>query len=291
MKISKIVYSIALAGIILGMGSCSMYKKSAADNGISLQYKLSDGQEVVMKSEVVSKIESEQMGQNITIDMNSTTTLVNKVLSSSDAGLEMELEFNAMTQSVESPMGSQDTDFGELLGKKVSYSVNLSGEVSNEKGFEDLPSITNATGETLDGEMFKQVASSSFIPLPDHPVKLGDSWVDKDSTDVPYGGGTLTTTSSTTYLVTEKLEVDGMKCLRIDITAKSNTEGSFEQQGMELGLERNATSTGHAIFAYEKGMYLSQEIVSNTDGIVDVPAAGMTIPQKITSTTKTVVTL
>ena len=59
---------------------------------------------------------------------------------------------------------------------------------------------------------------------------------------------------------------------------------------MEMTMERNGTSAGHMIFAYEKGMYLSQEITGTSDGIVDIPAAGMTIPQKITSSTKTIVT-
>ena len=291
MKISKIIYSIVLSGIIIGLGSCSMFKKSTGADGIILQYKLSEGQTVVMSSEVVTKMETEQMGQTMALDMNATTVITNKVLASSAEGMELELEFTKMMQSMESPMGSQDTDFSELTGKKVSYKLNPLGEVSDEKGFEDLPSITNASGETLDGDMFKQVASSSFIRLPDHPVKLGDSWTNADTTDMPYGGGNLKTTTSTTYLVIEKLEVEGMKCLKIDISGKSKTEGNFEQNGMELGLERNAATTGHMIFAYEKGMYLSQELTGTTDGIVDVPAAGMTIPQKIVSTTKTTVTL
>jgi hypothetical protein len=291
MKISRIIYSIVFAGIILGMGSCSFFKKSVVDDGITLKYNLADGQEFVISSEVVSNFESEQMGQTISVDMNATTALSHLVTSSGEEDMNIEMEFKDMVQTMDSPMGSQDTDFSKLIGKKVSFKLDAIGGVTETKGFSELPEITNATGETMVGEMYEQIVHGAFFKLPDHPVKLGDSWVNNDSTDMPYGGGNLKTTSSTTYLVTEKLEVDGMKCLRIDLTAKSKTSGSFEQQGMELGLERNATSTGHVIFAYEKGIYLSQEVVAKTDGIIDVPAAGMTIPQKITSTTKTVVTL
>ena len=79
MKISKIVFSIALAGIILGMGSCSMFKKSTDSSGIVVQYKLPEGQELAITSEVVSKIETEQMGQTMTVDMSAKTTITNNI--------------------------------------------------------------------------------------------------------------------------------------------------------------------------------------------------------------------
>ena len=267
-----------------------MYKKSGAKDSITLNYKIPEGQSVVVTSKVVSKFDSEQMGQTISVDMNSSTVLGHKLLSvDADNNMTVELDFIDLTQSMESPMGSGDTDYSELIGKKAEFTLSGEGEATEKKGFSKLPEITNINGESLKGEMYELVVDATFFKLPDHPVKVGDSWTNEDSSEMPYGGGNLKTESKTIYIITEKLVVDGEDCFKIDITGTSTTGGEFEQNGTQLAMERSSTSSGHLIFAYNKGMYLSMDVSSKTEGIIDVPAAGMKIPQTITSTTSTTV--
>ena len=287
MKTMKIIYPLVFIFFILGGSSCSLFKSSVDKDGITLGYELSEGQEISVKSKVVGTIVSEQMGQSISVELNTATDIGFKVLSVGDNSMDIELKFNEMSQSMESSMGSGDTDFSELIGKKASFTLSKTGESKNFKGFDELPDITNANGETVSGGMYKDVVKGIFFKLPDHTLKTGDSWTNQDTTEMPLGGGILKTVSKTIYIVTEKLVVEGDDCFKIDITTTATTGGEFEQNGTQLSMERKSTSSGHLIFAYKKGIYLSMELVSKTDGLIDIPAAGMTIPQKISTTTHT----
>jgi len=289
MKITKIIYPLVIL-FLLGTSSCSLFKSSTKKSDIVLKYSLQEGQDVVVQNNIESKIVSEQMGQSVSTDLNSSATIVFRAQSvNDDNSMNIELEFKDMSQSMESPMGSGDTDFSELVGKTAGFKLSDIGVANDMKGFKDLPDITSVSGEILQGEMYEQVTKATFIMLPDHPVKVGDTWTQQDTTEMPLGGGILETISKTIYIITEKLVVDENDCFKIDITGTSTTNGEFEQGGTQLGLERKATSTGHVIFAYNKGMYISMEVASKTEGIIDVPAAGMTIPQNITTNVKTTV--
>ena len=289
MKKIKLTYPIILTALILLCSNCALFKKSSDKGPITLRYKFDPGQEFVISSDVTSKFLSEQMGQSMAVDMDSKTVLGFKVLSGENGNYNIEMEFSEMEQKVDSPMGEGETDYSELMGKKASFSLDGTGETDDYEGFEDLPTITNASGETVTGEMYEQVPGSSFIKLPDNAVKPGDSWDDNNSREMPYGGGTLKTETNFTYLVSEKLTIEGEECLRIEITGTARTSGNFEQQGMLIGIDRSSKSSGHLFFAYNKGMYISMDLVTKTDGLVTVESAGMTIPQTINSTTKTTV--
>ena len=290
MKSTKIIYPVTLFVFLMGTNSCFLHKSTVDKDGITLKYSLTEGHQIVVKNDVISKIESEQMGQSTTADMNSSTLIGFKPLSvGADGGMDMEMEFIEMSQKAESSMGSGDTDYSKLIGEKASFKLSGTGVTSDLNGFEELPSITNINGETITGDMYKQVPESSFFKLPDHPVKIGDSWTNRDSTDMPYGGGNLKTVSKTIYIITEKLVVDEKECFKIDVTGTAKTSGEFEQNGTQLSLDRTATSSGHVIFAYNKGMYLSMEITSKTADLIDVPVAGITITQTISSSTITAV--
>jgi hypothetical protein len=289
MKTRKLLYPLILTAITILGSNCAIFKKSADNGPFTLRYKFSPGQEFVITSDVKSDFVTEQMGQSMSVDMGSKTVLGFNVLAQEEDTYRIEMEFADMEQTVDSPMGGGETDYSELMGKKTSFSVGGTGETDNLEGFAELPTITNASGETINGEMYEQVVGASFSKLPEEPVKPGDSWEDSFSRDMPYGGGTLKTEAQYTYLVSEKVNIDGEDCLRIEITGSGKTSGTFEQQGMLIGIDRTSKSTGHMFFAYKKGMYLSSEVISKTDGIVNIESMGMEIPQTINSTTKTTV--
>jgi len=289
MKKTHIIYPITIAFILICISSCSLFRSSQVDDSITLKYKLNPGQEVSITSDVSTKFESDQMGQQVTIDMNAETVIGIQALSvEPDNSLKIELEFTNMSQEMDGPMGSGETDFSEMIGKKASFQMTESGVTSEMQGFDKLPDITNVMGETVGGEVYEQVVAGTFFKLPDNPVKIGDSWTNDDSSSIPFGGGDLKTESQTTYTVVEKLKVDGDDCLRLEISGTSKTSGVFEQNGMEMSMDRNATTKGHVIFANKKGMYLSMEVSAVTEGLIDIPAAGMKIPQTIITTTTSV---
>jgi hypothetical protein len=124
---------------------------------------------------------------------------------------------------------------------------------------------------------------NQFFELPDHPVKIGEAWTVKSNLDIPYGGSSLKQEETTIYTASEKVEKDGLACLKIEFTSTAKLSGELEQQGTKLELTRETKSTGTIWFAIEKGMYISMEVAATAAGQVYVPAASVSIPQEITS--------
>ena len=224
------------------------------------------------------------MGQSITFDMMMANETACRVLSGAPGGnMQYEMEFKSRKQSAKSEMGGGETDFSGWIGKKVGFNLSPRGALSGFQGFDQLPAVAGATGEKVTGQMIQAGMSDQFFMLPDHPVKIGETWTVKDSSDIPYGSNTLKKVGTTTYTAVETAAKDGMDCLRIDVKATVKLSGTFEQQGMQMELTRETKSTGVIYFAFEKGMFINIETTSVGHSEVNVPAASMTIPQDITS--------
>ena len=281
---------ILLVPALLVSTGCAKLKSTTGKAALELAYSLVPGQSFTIKSEGTQRMESDQMGQVITVDILSSNETRYQVLTKkSDGALEMESEYITMKQSAESPMGDNDTDFSSWIGKKVQFTMSPQGKMSDYKGFDQLGEIGTATGEKISGEMVEENMSSIFFELPDHPLKLGESWTENDTRDIPYGGSTLKTESKTTYTVAGKLKKDGDNCLRIDIAGLTKLSGEFEQEGMKLSLTRETKVTGIIYFSTDKGMYISTETNSEAHGVVDLPDMGVTIPQDLIGKSSAVV--
>jgi len=125
--------------------------------------------------------------------------------------------------------------------------------------------------------------ANQFAELPEHPVKTGDTWTTNNSYEFPYSGGTLKQEETAVYTVAEKVNKDGLECLKLDVSGVEKLSGKFEAQGTEVEMTRETKSTGIIYFAIEKGMYVSMEYTSKGSSQIYVPAASMTIPQEIKS--------
>jgi hypothetical protein len=282
MKNITLFSMIFLPAILLLSTADVSAKSTPGKNTFELAYKVGPGKSFTMKNEGTTTIQTDQMGQTMTVDMNSANETVCRVLSVTSGGtMQYEMEFKLRKQSAKSPLGSNDSDFSTWIGKKVGFNLSPQGTISDFKGFDQLPAITSAAGEKITGELIQKGMKEQFFKLPDHPVKIGETWTIKDSTEIPYAGSTLKSVTSTTYTAAEKVDKDGLECLRIDISASSKLTGEFEQQNTQIELTREIKSTGVMFFALEKGMYLSIESTSVGTSEIYIPANGSKIPQQI----------
>jgi hypothetical protein len=249
-----------------------------------LSYKMSTGESFSLKTEASTVMITSQGGQDMTVEMSSANETLCRVLAASPEGImNMQMEYKSMKQSAKSPMGDNDTDYSSWIGKKVQFSLTPKGTVSDYTGFDQLPTISGATGEKITGEMTQKGMINQFFELPDHAVKKGDTWTVATSTDIPYASSTLKSEVSTVYTVGEKVKMDGLDCLKIDAVSTQKLSGEFEQQGTQIELTRDTKSTEVIYFALEKGMYISIEATSVGNTQIYIPAAAMTIPQEIKS--------
>ena len=278
-KLKLVLGSFLLISLIVSSG-CAIF--TGANGGATeLKFSLPANQSILIDSKSKSDITTESMGQTISVSTESSGQTKITSSGSNDEVSTLEFETLSMAQTVESPAGSGDTDFSELIGRKTKGTLSPKGKLGDLEGLEDFPSITNALGEPVTKDVFEQSIKQFFFALPDGPVKKGSTWTEEINTELPYSGGKLTTKGSVEYEILEKLKVDGYDCFKIQGNGNVNTSGTFEQQGMEINLNRDSKTTSTIIFAIDKGIYLSIENTSVTDGVVDVPAANITMPQSI----------
>lgn len=273
---------VPLAFVVLS--GCAALKSTGGKAGTEINYRMNPGQVFTMTTEATTVITTKNSGQTVTVDMASMNeTLYRALAVNPDGTLTLEMEYKNMKQTAKTPMGDGETDFSTWTGKKTRFNISPRGALSEYAGFDQLPEITTATGEKVNGDMIQKSISTQFFELPDHPVRIGESWTVKTTNDIPYGGGTLKQEETTTFTVLEKVNMEGMDCLKINAEGTGKLSGVFEQMGTQLELTRDSKSTGTIYFAVEKGMYIFLESTSASKGQVYVPAAAMTIPQDISS--------
>jgi len=232
-----------------------------------------------------------QMGNEISTLIKGGFEGAVKVLKSDpEKGISMEMEYKDMTQTMESAMGGGSSDFTELIGKKVNFTLSPIGKIIQTEGFDKLPEITLVNQEKLREETYLMQVSGNFMALPEKPVKPGATWTDELVENIPMpGDGNLKVTTHFTYKLLEQTEYNGFNCVKINAELSQTLSGNFEQQGMLLTMDMKGKGNGTIYFAYEKGMVINSETTSLLDGVVFVEAAGMEIPIVNESKSTTVV--
>jgi len=254
----------------------------AGEKSYELKYQLKKGIKFTMTSTGEVNSVMDQQGTEVLTDIYGEAEDFYVVLSSDKKkGLLLEYEFGERSQDIDSAMGSDSTDFSELIGQKVKFVLLPNGKVEGFEGFDSLPEISTGTGDELTEETYVLGVKTTFPLLPDKPIKIGDTWSDNQIMDVPSGGSILNLEFNFTYTLIEETEKDGFDCLKIEMKGVSRLSGDFEQGGMPLSIERETTSTGTLYFAHKEGMLISSESESIGEGIIDVPQAGMVIPQSM----------
>jgi hypothetical protein len=287
MKKQMRYYSIIKAAIIfLVICSACGTRSLVSDDGYTLRYQMETGDMFTVTSLMTMNSVTTQMGTDVNADINSETTTAFTVLSGGKDKLQLKMKFDQASQKMSGPMGGGSTDFSSLIGKEVEFALMPVGNAEAFRGLEALPEITTATGETMNAAMYKMIIENTFFDMPEQPVKVGDTWSEEDSTEIPIGESKLSSQGTTIYRVVEEVEMDGLQCLKIEIDGEQTMSGEFEQNGMPLALSRSTKSTGTIYFAYEKGMYTQMDVTSEGNGIINVLSAGMELPQTIQTQTK-----
>jgi hypothetical protein len=283
-KLSVSFLFLTMLVMTLFMVNCAVPTKISGQKLYELKYQFPEGTKFTMTSTGDVSSITDQMGTEVVADIYGEGEDSYVVLSADkEKGLTLELEYGQRSQTVDSTAGSNSTDFSELIGQKVKFVLLQNGKVEGFEGFDNLPEITTSTGEVLTAETYKLGVHATFPLLPDNPVKIGDSWSDIQDIDIPSGDNILLSENNFTYTLIEETVKDGFECLKIAVKGVVKLSGNFEQGGTPLYIERETKSAGTLYFAHKKGMLLSIETESTGEGVINVPSAGIDIPQTITS--------
>ena len=175
-------------------------------------------------------------------------------------------------------MGQERTsDLSSLKGK--SFGLILS-PLGKEVGLEGADSIMVDFGPMPGGKQsIKTLYRSQFPTLPDHPVKIGESWTSDDVESRPQSGMEMTIKTQNTNVLEGFETVMGEECVKVTSKAKGTMEGTGEQMGAQIALEADMEVKGTWYFAYKKGFFVKSASETFFEGTVAVTSpTNMTIP-------------
>ena len=136
---------------------------------------------------------------------------------------------------------------------------------------------------TSEGELARQIANtvSTFFPrLPVGGTEPGATWTDTTEMLLPTGQVDLTIRAVTQYTAADWMGHYGQRALPIAIEAAVTISGQGEQMGAEFTLQGEGTTTG-TFYLSATGTYLGGTSSDSVSAMVDVEAAGITIPVKM----------
>ncbi|MDH3216020.1 MAG: hypothetical protein OEN01_06970 [Candidatus Krumholzibacteria bacterium] len=201
------------------------------------------------------------------------------VKSSNDDGLRLELECTKREYKTDDTQALMSPDFSELIGRKVNVSLSSTGELSDFKGFDDLPEIAiPGSDERLGEQGYVNEVIALFLRLPKTPVAPGGSWSDVVQYNESVGDTTLPLTVNYTYTLMEETRYDGHDCVKIKGEYTINMSGSLAFGGLDLALNLTGMGTDTIYFAWKKGMFLSAETHAVLKGSADNEDMGVAIP-------------
>ena len=302
---SKCLLPIAALALVLAGAGCNKSGKldepstfTPPTGPVELKLKWPTGQRVVQDMDMKMKTETDVPGQPQPIKQDiamGQKYLMTVLKETADGGHEVEMEFLSARMSMEmggktildydSTKKSAESDknpvagiFGNVVGSKIQYFLDVSNNVERIEGVDEMMNRVSAGASPAEVAplksiytegYFKQMMSSSRY-LPPKPVAPGDTW--PVQLEFPMGAmGTFELDYTFTF---ERWETHGKRnCARLEFqgTMKTKSGSAATAPGLTMNI-RNGSTSGVSWFDPELGIIIESQM--NQDMTIN-----MTIPQ------------
>jgi hypothetical protein len=144
------------------------------------------------------------------------------------------------------------TDFNEIIGKKVKYTLSKKGQLSNLVGFDAMPPVKMPSGGNYTGQHLQEEIEHLFLTLPNEPVSIGDSWK-REAFGVEIE-----------YNLIDEVNFMGYDCVRIFANIIERTSQKIkDNSGKVMISEVFEPYSDIYYFAYKEGMMIYRFSVSS----------------------------
>jgi hypothetical protein len=231
--------------------------------GTPLSYKMSSGQTQNL----------EVMGQSMTTENTSGMDITLKPKGLKDGNHILGVTVDDMATNIQSPQGSIVPDLSGIIGKSFDIVLSPLGKEVD---------VSGASAFTVDmGMAGRRDLSSSFqglFPdLPDHAVKVGDTWPSEDTIVQKSDSGDIHIAFKNENALEGFETIDGRECARIKTAFDARMTGALSQGGMSVSLDAKLTGIQTWYFAVKDGIFVKSESKGATNGTLSAEAMNMTI--------------
>lgn len=234
---------------------------SSQDATVTLTYQFPEGKTLAYRTTNTSTQNIDVMGQAMTTQSLSTLEFSAKAKGSKEGQYTLGVTVDGFKASVQTPQGDMSPDTSAIPGKSFDMILSSLGKEIDVKGASALQ-YGSASGEQRD----LSTGFQTFFPdLPDHPVKIGDTWPSEETVVQKTGGGEIRLVLKHVNTLDGFETVDGVECARIKATTQGTLAGSMEQGGMGLSLDGKIVGTGTWYFATKEGVLVKSDTKASVE--------------------------
>ncbi len=247
---------IILAAAIISLSGCATKKAAwgSLEKGMLMKYQLNPENNLDYTTSSSFEQTMTVMNQEITITSESGLDMRMIPLSDETNGLNYTVKLEDISSVINTPRGELIANTEEVVGKSFQLTISPLGEELLYPGAE-LLTYDIGSGET------KSLSSEiqAFFPnLPDHPIKIGDTWESSDRVTENSNSRSLVMEFSNMNTF-EKIETyNGYDCMKINAVVTATIESEGEQEGMQLITKGSVEGTSIWYYAYKEGIFVGQ---------------------------------
>ena len=269
---SRGLKTMALLLAVAGIAGAAA-DKAAPQGSVTLAYKLAPGAILAYKQSGSQTQDMDMMGQTMSTVSTSSMDLTLKGKGPKDENLLIGVTIDAMTLNVQSPQGDITPDLSGVLGKSFDLVLSPLGKELD---------VSGAAAFTVDmGQAGRRDLTSNFqgfFPdLPDHAVKVGDTWPSEDNIVQKSDAGDVHISLKNENTFDGFETIDGRECARVKAVIKGTLSGALNQGGVSVALDAKLEGTQTWHFAVKDGVFVKAEMKATMGGVISIESMSMTI--------------
>ncbi|MCU0644881.1 MAG: hypothetical protein MUC94_11540 [bacterium] len=279
-KRSNVLFAFVVLAMIVSLfiGCAKKPFWGNEQTGFILNYRLVPDQVWKYSSTNDQNMNMEQMGQSIAIKTKSLTIYSIKGTGiNQQKNLQSNVTLDTMSIAMSSPMGENKPDLSSVIGKNFGMTFTSKGK---ELDYTRTEALEIDFGKMPGGKQdLSSYFRNIFPDLPEQPVKIGETWISKDSLTIHQMGMEVKTKTETTNKLEGQEVVAGMECLKIASKSKGTVDGKGENMGMNMSVEGDTDATTTWYFAYKLGIFVKAESESFMESKIAISGPqNMTMP-------------
>ena len=241
------------------------------EKAIKLHFLFNEGDELKYNITLDSTTATEFMGKKMEMPSKTEIVLTKKVKESDQEASKLDITYDSFDMEMNVGGKKVPSNMGKsMAGKTYSMKIARNGEILEPKGMNAMVGLQGL------GSDVKNIFFSLYPKFPDHELKVGESWTQKQDLSHPQVG----TLIECTYTLTKMEQKGDFNCAVIDYTLSINIEGGEEAK---MSMSGTGTGKGTSYFAFEKGLLVSSQV--EMDITMSIAAPLPTGNQEIPTTT------
>lgn len=167
------------------------------------------------------------------------------------------LTIDSLSSEMDYSGGSRSMDYGEIQGKRLRVGISPDGRSKTISPIDSIP-LPRFGGIRISGGGNRLAAFQiGFFPLPQRPLKVGDTWSESRKDTTKSSGRfnmTRIISRNLKYTVLGEEEKLGLRCLHLKIESEYERESFGKMGGSQISSEGSGETVAEVWFAYREGI-------------------------------------